>query len=86
MCFRVARRCELFPDSFAARNFKSMMHLVSQNLARRARLSTRAIFAAVFLTVAALIALMAAIGQRDVGGYQIESPVTPLDEHKKAAS
>ena len=62
-----------------------MQHL-PQNIARRARLSTGAILVAIVLTIAALIALSAAIGRRDVSGYQIDNPVSPLELHKVNAS
>ena len=56
-----------------------------QNLARRARLSTGAIVVAVVLTIAAFLALRAAIGRPEVtGGYEIQNPVTRLESQKPA--
>lgn len=54
------------------------MNHVSNNIARRARLSTGAIIVAVLLTIAALLALAAAIGRPQMEGYEIQNPVSPL--------
>ena len=37
-----------------------------------------AILAAIVLTIAALIALSAAIGRHEIGGYEIQNPVSPV--------
>lgn len=78
LCLRVARQVDFYPAIVAFRKFQRMMHELQQNLARRARLSTGAILAAIVLTIAALFALSAAIGRRDMSGYQIDTPVSPL--------
>ncbi len=57
-----------------------MMQQLPNNLARRAKLSTAAILAAIVLTIAALIALSAAIGRQEIGGYEIQNPVSPMSE------
>lgn len=57
-----------------------MMQPLPKNLTRRAKLSTGAILAAIVLTIAALIALSAAIGRQEMGGYEIQNPVTPMSE------
>lgn len=61
------------------------MQQLPQNIARRARLSTGAIVVAIILTIAAVFALSAAIGRPEMGGYEIQNPVSPLDMHKVSA-
>lgn len=63
-----------------------MMQQLPQNLTRRARLSTGAIIAAIVLTIAALIALSAAIGRHDIGSYEVQNPVSPMSEWNAAPS
>jgi|CXWK01.1.fsa_nt_gi hypothetical protein len=63
-----------------------MMQSLPQNLTRRAKLSTGAILAAIVLTIAALIALSAAIGRHEIGGYEIQNPVSPVSDWKAAPS
>lgn len=78
MCFRVARHLDFLTAIVMFRNFQRMKQPLTQNIARRARLSTGSIFVAVVLTIAAALAVAAAIGRHDLGGYEIQDPVSPL--------
>lgn len=82
MCFRVARQGDFWTAIVSLLMYGSVMQQMPQNIARRARLSTASILVAIGLTVAALFALAAAIGHRDVSGYQVDTPVLPLQAVK----
>jgi hypothetical protein len=81
MCFRDARHSDFFTDNGTPRTFERMMQQLPQSMARRARLSTVSIVVATILTVAALIALAAAVGRHEESGYQIQDPVSRLELH-----
>lgn len=53
-----------------------MMDTSTNNFARRARLSTSAIALALAVTVAAIIAVWVSSGEREIAGYQLESPIS----------
>ncbi len=78
MCARVARHPAEWSGVLSLVIGRGMPKELPQNLARRARLSSKAIVMAIILTLAALAAVAIAARQQSVSSVKTTGPVTQI--------